>query len=52
MGHEFTYEQIQKNRFQFSVVVKNRDGLGMKVPDSTFEVRDDLVLLDHKTLVE
>ena len=52
MGNEFTYEQIQKSRFQSSVVVKNRDGLGMKVQDSTFEVRDVLVLLCPKKTVD
>ncbi|XP_010216979.1 PREDICTED: lysine-specific demethylase 2B-like, partial [Tinamus guttatus] len=44
-GKDFTFEYVQREALRVPLIFRNKDGLGIKMPDPDFTVRDVKLLV-------
>ncbi|XP_060238380.1 lysine-specific demethylase 2B isoform X3 [Meriones unguiculatus] len=51
-GKDFNYEYVQREALRVPLVFRDKDGLGIKMPDPDFTVRDVKLLVGSRRLVD
>ncbi|XP_036209342.1 lysine-specific demethylase 2B isoform X6 [Myotis myotis] len=51
-GKDFNYEYVQREALRVPLIFREKDGLGIKMPDSDFTVRDVKLLVGSRRLVD
>ncbi|KAG8514964.1 Lysine-specific demethylase 2B, partial [Galemys pyrenaicus] len=51
-GKDFNYEYVQKEALRVPLIFREKDGLGIKMPDPDFTVRDVKLLVGSRRLVD
>uniref|UniRef100_A0A8C3J955 [histone H3]-dimethyl-L-lysine(36) demethylase n=1 Tax=Calidris pygmaea TaxID=425635 RepID=A0A8C3J955_9CHAR len=51
-GKDFTFEYVQREALRVPLIFRNKDGLGIKMPDPDFTVRDVKLLVGSRRIVD
>ncbi|XP_075754735.1 lysine-specific demethylase 2B isoform X6 [Pelodiscus sinensis] len=51
-GKDFTFEYVQREALRFPLLFRSKDGLGIKMPDRDFTVRDVKLLVGSRRIVD
>ncbi|XP_035196451.1 lysine-specific demethylase 2B isoform X15 [Oxyura jamaicensis] len=51
-GRDFTFEYVQREALRVPLIFRNKDGLGIKMPDPDFTVRDVKLLVGSRRIVD
>ncbi|XP_078083613.1 lysine-specific demethylase 2B-like isoform X9 [Mustelus asterias] len=51
-GKDFTLEYVQRETIKVPIIFRDKDGLGIKMPDSNFSVRDVKVFVGSRRIVD
>ncbi|XP_044296786.1 lysine-specific demethylase 2B isoform X2 [Varanus komodoensis] len=51
-GKDFTFEYVQREALRAPLIFRSKDGLGIKMPDPDFTVRDVKVLVGSRRIVD
>nr|XP_005989042.1 PREDICTED: lysine-specific demethylase 2B isoform X4 [Latimeria chalumnae] len=51
-GKDFTYEYVQREALKYPLIFRNKDGLGIKMPDPDFGVKDVKLLVGSRRVVD
>ncbi|KYO39739.1 hypothetical protein Y1Q_0018767 [Alligator mississippiensis] len=51
-GKDFTFEYVQREALRIPLIFRSKDGLGIKMPDPDFTVRDVKLLVGSRRIVD